>query len=112
MHYQKVNNIWRIFFQKESSLVYKDLESIKQALNKSCRILEHLGDTLDQLTQRIETFGSKRLSQIDQILRLKYSKYFADIKYNQTSKQEIFNGIGSFWKAIISNLDSSDGEYF
>lgn len=77
-----------------------------------------MADTFEQLTPRMAAFKAEikthysLLNQISQSLNLKYEEVYADTKLGYRSKRGLINGVGSFWKAISGNLDSSDGEYF
>ncbi|XP_074026487.1 uncharacterized protein [Leptinotarsa decemlineata] len=126
---QPINNTIGIFLHEESTLkisndkwtllVYKDLDSIEFALNNNNKILENMLYTFDQSNPRMLSFKTEvkthisLLTQISDSLDLKYREIFADTQnYYKRSKRGLINGIGTFWKAITGNLDSSDGEYY
>ena len=55
------------------------------------------------------------LTKIADSVNQKYKTFFSDsksYKENYRNKRGIFNGIGTNWKLITGNLDSSDGEDF
>jgi len=124
-----VNNTIGIFFHEEGKvrvsnnkwtlLVYKDLEPIRQAVRHNDKLLSTLSDLTADSSPRITAFKStvqthfSLLSRIAESVSLKLSEVTTDSKdYAYRTKRGLINGIGSLFKAITGNLDSSDGEYF
>lgn len=96
-------------------MVYKDIEPLKTTLDNNNNILNELVTTFETDNPRMISFRAEvrthisLLTQISQSLELKVQEIFADTK---RYKRGLINGIGTFWKAITGNLDSSDGEYY
>ncbi|VEN36163.1 unnamed protein product [Callosobruchus maculatus] len=123
-----INNTLGIFFHEESDLkisnekwtllVYKDLDLIKKTIDDNNRILEHLSYLVDEPTPRMTAFKSEikthtsLLYQISRSLETKYYEIFDDTTSAMRMKRGLINAVGTIWKAITGNLDSSDGEYF
>lgn len=105
---------------KWTLLVYKELLPVKNAISKNDRILDSFLDTFVNVnTPRMIAFKGEiqthisLLKQISNSVNLKYQEIMMDTpNYNIRQKRGLINGIGTIWKTITGNLDSSDGEYF
>lgn len=109
----------KISNDKWTLLVYKDLNPIQQTIDNNNKILEGLVNMISEplpqamaLRTEVQTHFSL-LNQISKQVNLKYEEIFAGTQqYAPRQKRGVFNGIGTVWKSITGNLDSSDGEYF
>lgn len=125
-----INNTVGIFFHEEAIikisntkwtlLVYKELNSIRNAISDNDKTLDSLLDTfIDVETPRMTAFRTQvqthtsLLKQISDSVNLKYREIMSNTKnYAFRQRRGLFNGIGTVWKTLTSNLDASDGEYF
>lgn len=124
-----INNTVGIFFHEEDTirvsnnkwtlLVYKELEPIKQSISNNDKILSNLIDTFDQSNPRMISFKPtiqthvNLLTQIADSVNLKFKEITTETKkYELRARRGLINGIGSIFKSITGNLDSSDGDYY
>ncbi|KAJ8911126.1 hypothetical protein NQ315_003302 [Exocentrus adspersus] len=122
---EPINNTVGIYYQEEGKieisnrkwtlLVYKDVQPIREALDHNNKILNNMLNFLNLEHTPIKAFYASvkthisLLEQISESLNLKFEEVYADTK---RYKRGVFNGIGTIFKSITGNLDSSDGEYY
>lgn len=120
-----VNNTLGIFYHKMDKLkvtndkwqllVYKDLDSIRQTIDNNNKILDNILETINNPLPRVIALKSEvqthvsLLTQISNTIELKYEEIMAG---TDRQKRGLINGLGTIWKSITGNLDSTDGQYF
>ena len=124
-----VNNTIGIFYHEEKTirisndrwtlLVYKEIRPFRETIKNNEKILSSLYDLLEDSSPRTAAFKASvqthfsLLTRIAESVNLKLFELTADTKkYAFRYKRGLINGIGSIFKFITGNLDSSDGEYF
>lgn len=106
----------RVSNNKWTLLVYRDLKPVKDALDNNNKIMDGINDLLEDDNPRMNLFKPQikthfsLLTQIANSLGLKYTEAFEDTA--KRYKRGLINGLGSIFKSITGNLDSSDGEYY
>lgn len=123
-----VNNTLGLFYHEESTikisndkwtlLVYKELDPLKQTIRNNEKLLSALFDLTEESSPRMTAFKTSvqthfsLLSRIAQSVNEKFLEITSETKnYVFRDKRGLVNGIGSIFKSITGNLDSSDGEY-
>ncbi|XP_060520848.1 uncharacterized protein LOC132698673 [Cylas formicarius] len=124
-----VNNTVGIFYHEESSLrtsnnkwtllVYKELEPLREAIRHNNKILSSLTEMLDDSSPRMTAFKTSIQTHFSLLTRIadsveeKFSEITIDTEnFNFRTKRGLINGVGTIFKSITGNLDSTDGEYF
>lgn len=122
---ETLNNTLGIFYSKIDKikisndhwqlLVYQDLNSLKQAIDSNSRILNSIIEFIDEPVPRkiaLKTEIHTHVSLLTQIADTIDEKYQNILIGTTRQKRGLINGLGTIWKSITGNLDSSDGEYF
>lgn len=114
IHYQKEGSI-KIANEKWKLIVYKDLELLEKAFDHNQQILSQI-ESLFSSSAQLSTFAIPIRPQINLlntiIKRINFKLNEIKLETPQREKRGLINGLGSIWKSITGNLDSSDGEFY
>lgn len=109
----------KIANDKWTILSYKNITLLKQAYKQNVDLINSLNTKLllEENAPRLNYFYKEVQPHINLINKQLKSieRKFEEIKYDiqgNRYKRGLINGIGTIWKSLTGNLDSSDGEYY
>jgi hypothetical protein len=128
IHIRPLENTIGLYYEKEQTIrvsndnwkimVYKDITLLQSVFKDNKNILENLQRFVSQESDSIRFVSfiiplKPHVQFLDHIIKRLDNK-FSEILLETPgrSKRGVLNGLGSIWKTLTGNLDSSDGEYY
>lgn len=96
-------------------LIHKNISLLVQTLENNNKILEAIQDTIEPDYHAMNSFRSEVRTHVSLLIQISNSineKLKGILFDTKRSKRGLINGLGSIFKSITGNLDSTDGEYY